>query len=167
MPKWIPWVLKVCLNGIPLTESCRPLRNVSDYHPQEPHPREDRSFTAPWCPGPPPEKSRSRDTSRHARMLWGAFENKVSVTAGISCVSCCWLQLSHGRQVTSSTGLTVLSSKARLGPCHRGGGTCHFLPKASAAQVHSCPSWVEFHCHYLDSHQERSRSFPKVQDNPI
>lgn len=92
---------------------------------------------------------------------------KFPVTAGISCVSCCWLQLSHGRQVTSSAGLTVLSSKAGLGPCHCRGGTCHFLPEASAAQVHSCSSWVEFHCHYLDSHQERSRSFPKVQDNPI
>lgn len=78
----------------------------------------------------------------------------------------CWLQLSHGKQMTSSTGLTMLSSKAWLGPRHWGGGTCHFLPETSAAQVHNCPSWVEFHCHDLDSHQERSRSFSKVQDNP-
>ena len=82
-------------------------------------------------------------------------------------MSCCWLQLSHGRQVTSSAGLTVLSSKAGLGLCHCKGGTCHFLPEAGAAQVHSRFSWVEFHCHYFDSHQKRSRSFPKVQDNPI
>lgn len=37
---------------------------------------------------------------------------KFPVTAGISGVPCCWLQLSHGRLVTSSAGLTMLSSKA-------------------------------------------------------
>lgn len=82
MPKRIPWVLKVCFNGIPRTESCSPLGNVPEYHPQEPCPREDGGFTAPWCPEQPPEKSCSTDNSRHARMLWEAFENKVS--------SYCW-----------------------------------------------------------------------------
>lgn len=82
MPKRIPWVLKVCLNGIPLTESWSPLGNVPEYHPQESCPREDGGFMAPWCPGQPPEKSRSRNNSRHAQMLWEAFENKVS--------SYCW-----------------------------------------------------------------------------
>lgn len=92
---------------------------------------------------------------------------KFPITAGISGVSCCWLQLSHGRPVTSSAGLTVLSSKAGLGPCHWGGGTCHFLLKASSTRAHCFPSWVEFHCHDLDPHQERSRSYSKVRDNPI
>lgn len=54
---------------------------------------------------------------------------KFPVTAGISGVPCCWLQLSHGRLVTSSAGLTMLSSKAGLGPCHCGGGTRPFLPR--------------------------------------
>lgn len=57
------------------------------------------------------------------------LKTEFPVTAGISGVPCCWLQLSHGRLVTSSAGLTMQSSKAGLGPCHCGGGNWPFPPR--------------------------------------
>lgn len=88
------------------------------------------------CSGQPPEKPSSRSTSHHIHECCGKhLKVKFPITAGISGVSCCWLQLSHGGPVTSSAGLTVLSSKAGLGPCHWGGGTCHFLLKPAVFSI--------------------------------
>lgn len=87
---------------------------------------------SPWHPRGPAQVSHLKSPTAEAPLAMHEccgkhLKMKFPITAGISGVSCCCLQLSLGRPVTT------LSSKAELGPCHWGGGNRIF----SRSQYHS------------------------------
>lgn len=99
-------------------------------------------------------------------MLWETFENKVS--------SYCWhfwsVLLLAAAVPRKASDVTRRPDRAEFqgwaGPCHWGGGSRPFPPGGQRCSGSPLPSWVGFCCPDLGSHQERSRSYSKVQDNP-
>lgn len=118
-----------------------------DTTPRSPAPGR-RGFMAPWpLSRTATEKSRSKSILAMHKCCGKPLKIKFPVTAA-SCMSLLLAAAVHGRQVTSSAGLTVLSSKAGLGPMSLQGGTCHFLLRPSASSSQPL-LWVGIHCHYF------------------
>lgn len=99
-------------------------------------------------------------------MLWETFENKVS--------SYCWYLWSvlllaaavprKASDIIRRPDHAEFQGWAR--PCHWRGGTQPFPPGGQRCSGSLLPSWVGFCCSDLGSHQERSRSYSKVQASP-